>query len=244
MSKLTQITFTIRPFQGRKINVIEVHSVSADSFLELLKPVCSDLNATSSSKDTVDFAQHVIQFQSDIGSFYISFPEWGGIFIDSGIHSDKSNASNSTLDLLAKALCQHAEFEQKYLSYPELREYVGHIRDYESPFSEIEIEFIRLGIIKLQKFINSDEPSESHKPILQRNIDAVKRLISSSDIVKPNPSFKARYWWDEYRRANPPKDNIHALTQTLTLMVQGGCRILNEDERQYRITYYNLSEGI
>ena len=116
------------------------------------------------------------------------------------------------------------------------------VADHESPFSSRELDFIGLAIIKLQKFINSDQPRESHKPVLQKNIDAVKRHMSSSDIVKPNPSFTAYYWWDEHRREEPPKDKEHALTLTLTLMVQGRKRIRSDEEYQYRITDYKLSE--
>lgn len=68
------------------------------------------------------------------------------------------------------------------------------IRDYKNPLSEIELKFIRLGIIKLQKFTDSDEPRESHKPVLQGNIDRVKKHLSLSGIVMPDPSYTAYYW--------------------------------------------------
>ena len=123
MSKLGHITFIIRPLYGKKTNLIEVHSVSVEHFLEVLKPVCIELNATSGGKHAVGLADHALQFHSDIGSFYISFTEWEDIFIDSGILYDKSSANNSTLELLAKAFNRHEGFEQKHLSYEKLREY-------------------------------------------------------------------------------------------------------------------------
>lgn len=50
--------------------------------------------------------------------------------------------------------------------------------DYETPFSDRELEFIELSLSKLQKFIDSDEPRESHKPLLQDRVDYLKAYLS------------------------------------------------------------------
>jgi len=112
--------------------------------------------------------------------------------------------------------------------------------DYETPFSELELEFMKLAINKLQKFTDSDEPREAHKPILQRNIDIIKKHITSTDTVQPEPRFAGRYFWDDLRRELPPKDREFPLTLTLSRIFRGDSRIFSEEEFLEMVKEYKL----
>lgn len=133
---------------------------------------------------------------------------------------------------------------KKNSNYDALGMWVSVRTNRKSPFSELELRFMQLAIDKIQRFIDSDEPREIHKPVLQSNIDRIKRHISSTEIVRSDPSFQGRYFWDEYRLDLPPKGGEHGLTTTLSSLFTGFSRIVNEEHYLHMLTLSKLTDDV
>ena len=144
MERVNTCTFKVRPGYGSKVEMIEVWGIEPKLFLEKLKPVLLDINATKASVTDLWVNDEIIlQFGSDIGSFNVSFGHYGDIFIMSGEVFDKTSRSNIVVHKLAAAMISH-DFEQRPLSPAELRKYKS-IKSEQKPQSYKALGWAALG---------------------------------------------------------------------------------------------------
>ena len=106
------------------------------------------------------------------------------------------------------------------------------VSDFETPFNDMEVHFVRMAFQKLEKHVNEISQASPYKSMLSTYLQKVQTLLKGNVLNPQEELYRKATGIFRYEREHGSHDSGDAivLTRSLALLLSGHDRIVTKDE--------------